>query len=132
MNIGGNVGANGERPLVDVNDRAFVFAVRVVKLCKYLEKNSDVSRSLVSQLMRAATSVGANLEEAVAGQSRADFIHKSAIALKEAREANYWLRLIVETGSFETDIRTGISELSGESLEIARILGKRIVTSKKS
>jgi len=122
----------GQKPLVDVNDRAFAFAVRVIKLCKYLEKNSDVSRSLVSQLMRAGTSVGANLEEAIAGQSRPDFIHKSAIALKEAREANYWLRLIAETGSFETDIKKGISALSGESLEIAKILGKRIVTSKRA
>src|SRR4051812_6800289 len=117
---------------VDVNDRAFALAVRVVKLCKYLEKNSDVSRSLVSQLMRAATSIGANLEEAIAGQSRPDFIHKSAIALKEAREANYWLRLIQETSTFDAEIKSGISELAGESMEIARILGKRIVTSKTS
>ena len=120
------------KPLVDVNDRAFAFAVRVVKLCKYLEKGSDVSRSLINQLMRAATSVGANLEEAIAGQSRPDFIHKSAIALKEAREANYWLRLIQETSTFDAEIRSGISELAGESMEIARILGKRIVTSKIS
>ena len=120
------------KPLVDVNDRAFAFAVRVVKLCQYLEKGSDVSRSLINQLMRAASSVGANLEEAIAGQSRPDFIHKSAIALKEAREANYWLRLIQETSTFDAEIRSGISELAGESMEIARILGKRIVTSKIS
>jgi len=82
--------------------------------------------------MRAASSVGANLEEAIAGQSRPDFIHKSAIALKEAREANYWLRLIQETSTFDAEIRSGISELAGESMEIARILGKRIVTSKIS
>ncbi len=74
---------------IDIRDRAFQFAVRIVKLCKYLEKNSDVSRNVISQLFSAGTSVGANLEEAKAGQSTADFVHKNAVALKEARESNY-------------------------------------------
>ena len=75
---------------------------------------------------------GANLEEAVAGQSKADFIHKNAIALKEARESNYWLRLIIATGTFETPVRKGIVELVDESREISKIIGKRIVSTKKS
>ena len=78
----------------DIAQRAFNFAVRIVKLCQYLEKNTDVSRTVIGQLLDAGTSVGANLEEAEAGQSKRDFIHKNAIALKEARESAYWLRLI--------------------------------------
>jgi four helix bundle protein len=69
---------------LDIRDRAFGFAVRIVKLCKYLEKNSSVSRNVIAQLLDPGTSVGANLEEAKAGQSTADFIHKNAIALKES------------------------------------------------
>src|SRR5512139_3033791 len=91
--------ASGPAKFVSITDRAFAFAVRVVKLCRYLEKHTDVSRNVINQLLDSGTSVGANLEEAVAGQSRADFIHKNAIALKEARESNYWLRLIVATAS---------------------------------
>ena len=70
--------------LIPITDRCFAFAVRIVKLCKFLERHSDTSRTLINQLLDAGTSVGANLEEAVAGQSKADFIHKNAIALKEA------------------------------------------------
>ena len=117
---------------VDIKDRAFDFAVRIVKLCRYLEKQSDVSRSVCGQLLDAGTSVGANLEEAVAGQSKADFIHKNAIALKEARESNYWLRLVLATSEFEASIRVGIVELEEESAVISRIIGKRIKKTKNS
>ena len=118
------------KDLVPVTERAFAFAIRVVKLCKYLERHSMVSKTIINQLVRAATSVGANLEEAVAGQSSADFIHKNAIALKEARESNYWLRLIMATEEFQTSIDTGVRELVQESSEISKIIGKRIVTAK--
>jgi hypothetical protein len=56
--------------IFDIRERAFAFAVRIVKLCRFLEKNSGVSKSLVNQLLDAGTSVGANLEESVAGQSK--------------------------------------------------------------
>ena len=85
----------------DIRERTFSFAVRIVKLCRFLEKKSDISKSLVNQLIRSATSVGANLEEAQSGQSKPDFISKNSIALKEACETNYWLRLIFETTDFE-------------------------------
>lgn len=123
--------ADSGRKLVDITERAFAFAVRIVKLCKFLEKHSDVSRTVINQLLDAGTSVGANLEEAVAGQSKADFIHKNAIALKEARESNYWLRLIIATTDFDEPVKTGILELEQESIEIAKIIGKRIVSTKK-
>ena len=69
----------------DIRERAFKFAVRIIKLCQHLDKKPGAPRTLSSQLLRAGTSVGANVEEAQAGQSRADFISKNAIALKEAR-----------------------------------------------
>ena len=75
---------NDEKPkgkIADIRERAFAFAVRIVKLCKFLEKKSNVSKSLLNQLLDAGTSVGANLEEAVAGQSKADFIHKNLAIL---------------------------------------------------
>lgn len=122
---------NSNRSLVDIKDRSFTFAVRIVKLCKFLERNSDVAKNVINQLLDAGTSVGANLEEAVAGQSKADFIHKNAIALKEARESNYWLRLIIATTTLEKNAEYGLSDLERESLEIAKIIGKRIVSSKR-
>ena|SRR5687768_4056224 len=119
------------RKLVGITERAFAFAVRIVNLCRFLEKNSSISKNVINQLLDAGTSVGANLEEAVAGQSRADFIHKNAIALKEARESNYWLRLIIATNKFKPSVRSGILELVQESSEIAKILARRIVSSRK-
>jgi four helix bundle protein len=78
----------------DISERAFEFAVRVVKLCQVLEEKPGVSRTLANQLLRSGTSVGANLEESKGGQSRADFLSKVSISLKEARETHYWLRLL--------------------------------------
>ncbi len=81
----------------DIAERAFGFAVRAVKLCHTLEQSPGVSRTLANQLIRSATSIGANLEESKGGQSRADYLTKVSIALKESRETHYWLRLLVAT-----------------------------------
>ena len=104
-----------EEKVFDIRERTFAFAVRIVKLCQYLEKHSNLSKSLIEQLIKAGTSVGANLEEATAGQSRADFAHKNSISLKEARETNYWLRLILATTDFKQNIAQGIKELEIEN-----------------
>lgn len=81
----------------EIGERAFAFAVRVVKLCQTLDARPGTPRTLSNQLLRSATSVGANLQEAKGGQSRADFLSKVSIALKEARETHYWLRLLIAT-----------------------------------
>lgn len=120
-----------DEKITDIRERSFAFAVRIVKLCKFLEKNSDVGKSVINQLLDAGTSIAANLEEAAAGQSRADFVHKNSISLKEARESNYWLRLISATSNFDENVCKGIRELEEESITIAKIVGKIIVTSKK-
>jgi four helix bundle protein len=64
----GNVAKVGSK-IVDIRERAFAFAVRIVKLCKFLEKSSNVSKNVIGQLLDAGTSIGANLEEAVAGKA---------------------------------------------------------------
>ena len=81
------------------------------------------------QLLRAGTSIGANLEEARAGQSRADFINKNAIALKEARETLYWLRLLT-AADLVSEPR--VAELRSEAEELTRILAAIIVSAKSS
>ena len=115
----------------DIRERAFLFAVRIVKLCQYLEKHTEISKRLLGQLLDAGTSVGANLEEAQGGQSKPDFISKNSISLKEARETNYWLRLILATNKFEEKINQGIEELVIESDEIAKIIASIIISAKK-
>src|SRR5215210_1116558 len=112
-----------DKEFVDIRQRAFAFAVRIVKLCRFLEKHSDIGKTLIRQLLDAGTSAGANLEEAQAGQSKPDFIHKNAIALKETRETNYWLRLILATANLDEKITKGIDELIAESEEIMKVIG---------
>lgn len=82
----------------NIQQRTFRFSCDIVKF--YLEETqrNDAGRTLGRQLLRCGTSIGANLEEAEAGQSRADFISKCGIALKEARDTHYWLRLMSTTG----------------------------------
>jgi four helix bundle protein len=112
-----------------IRERTFAFALEIVSLCQRLEKkSSDVYRTLGRQLLRSGTSIGANVEEAQAGQSRADFVSKYSIALKEARETIYWLRLLRE--SSENPDRD-YESLLREADEIARILGSIIVSSKR-
>ncbi len=114
---------------LDIRERAFIFATRLVKLCRHLEERPGVGRTLGHQLLRAGTSVGANVEEAQAAQSRADFIHKNAIALKEARETHYWLRLLEATNSASG---VDLSGLRAEVSVLMKILGAIIVSAKKS
>ena len=77
-------------------DKSFDFAVRIVNLYKYLD-NKKKEHILSKQLLRSGTSVGANVSEAVRAQSKADFISKMSIALKEATETSYWLKLLYKT-----------------------------------
>lgn len=77
----------------NIQSKAFDFAVRVVRLYQYLIKQHK-EFVLSKQLLRSGTSIGANINEAQAGQSRADFVAKMCIASKESREARYWLELL--------------------------------------
>jgi four helix bundle protein len=82
----------------DIHERAFAFACDIVRLHQDLFAQGGTGRVLASQVLRSGTAVGANLEEGRAGQSRPDFIAKYNIALKEARETHYWLRLLASCG----------------------------------
>ncbi len=123
--------SDADKKIFDIRERSFAFAVRIVKLCDFLEKHSKVNKNLIRQLLDAGTSVGANLEEVQSGQSKPDFISENAISLKKARESNYWLRLILATNKFEEKIKRGVEELSEESSEIAKIVAAIIISSKK-
>ncbi|MDQ4122717.1 MAG: four helix bundle protein [Acidobacteriota bacterium] len=121
-----------EQKTFDIRDRAFEFAVRVIKFCQFWGKQAEVSKSLSRQLPRSATSIGANFEEAHSAQSRADFISKNPISLKEARETSYWLRLIPATANFDNNVKKGVNELKDESSELMRIIASIVVSAKKN
>ncbi len=109
----------------DIKSRTFEFSVQIIELYKYLQIDKK-EYMLGKQLLRSGTSIGANVEEATAAQSKKDFIAKMSISLKEARETNYWLRLLKRTGYIQKN------ELIKESEEIMNILGAIIRTSRKN
>jgi four helix bundle protein len=113
----------------DIKERTFDFAVKIVRFCDELFELLTASRRLSYQLLDSGTSIGANVEEAQAGQSRADFISKYAISLKETRETIYWLRLLEASGQFTGE---RMQNLRREAEEIARIIGAIIVRAKKN
>jgi four helix bundle protein len=78
-------------------DKSFNFSVRIINLYKYLCNNKN-EYILSKQILKSGTSVGANIEEAHGGVSKADFLSKISIAYKESRETSYWLRLLNKTG----------------------------------
>ncbi len=111
-----------------IEEKSFQFAVRIVKLCRYLhdEKKEFI---LSKQLLRAGTSIGANIAESQQAQSRPDFISKLCIALKEASETNYWLRLLRATDYLsETEYRTMIVQCK----ELERLLTSILKSAKPS
>jgi four helix bundle protein len=109
----------------DVCERTFQFGVRVVKLCQALDERPGVSRTLASQLLRSGTSVGANVEEAQAGQSKADFTSKLAIACKEARETHYWLRLLSATDIIPADRLHALQDEANQLIAILTTIIKK-------
>jgi len=113
-----------------VLDKAFNFAIRVVNLYKFLCKDKK-EYTLSKQLLRSGTSIGANVNEAQAGQSKNDFIAKMAIASKEARESKYWIRLLIETKYLDKESKHTESLLS-EIEEIIKLLTSIVKTSQNS
>jgi four helix bundle protein len=111
----------------DICDRTRKFALMIIKLYQLFVTN-NVGRVIGKQLLRAGTSIGANVEEAQAGQSIADFISKMNIALKEARETRYWLKLSQEAELFPSGY---LDEALSEVEEIIRILFSIIQRAKK-
>src|ERR1700761_7122994 len=98
-------------------DKSFQFALRVVKLYTHLKKEK-VEKELASQLLRSGTSIGANIEEAIGGSSKKEFVHKLRIAYKEARETRYWLRLFKESNLIEEKLADSFIKDCEELLKI--------------
>ncbi len=106
--------------------KTFNFALKIISLYRELTSNNK-EYVLSKQILRSGTSIGANVSEATEAQSKADFIHKLSIALKEARETEYWIRLLIKAEyiSSSTPLKEDINE-------IIRILTAIIKTSKEN
>ena len=110
-----------------IQDKSYAFALRIIKLYRYLcdeKKEFVISR----QIVRSGTSIGANIEEAIGGQSDRDFISKLNIAYKEARETHYWLRLLRDSNILEEQ---HTSSIINECDELLKISGSIIKTMKQ-
>ncbi|BAZ40277.1 hypothetical protein NIES4101_62380 [Calothrix sp. NIES-4101] len=110
---------------VAITDRTKLFAIRIIKACCFLDEKPGVYRTLSKQLLSSGTSVGANVREAQSAQSDKDFLHKLEIALKEARETQYWLEILIESDLID---KPKFEPLLQEANEIGKIL----VTSTKN
>ncbi len=109
-----------------VQTKSYAFAVRIVRLYQHLSATKK-EFVLSKQVLRSGTSIGANVEEAIGGQSRADFISKLGIAYKEARETGYWLRLLKDT-DYLTEPE--FQSIHADAEELCRIIGAIQKTSK--
>ena len=110
----------------DLGDRLLGYGARIIRLVESLP-NTVVGRRVADQLLRSGTSVGANYEEAQGAESKDDFVHKLQIALKELRESNYWLRLLVKSGKISA---AQMDDLLDESNQLRATLSKSVATVK--
>lgn len=109
-----------------IEERSFEFSLNIIKLVKDLRSNNEYV--FADQLLRSSTSIGANVVEAGAGQSKKDFIAKMSIASKEARETRYWLRLIDRANLSNMDLNSYLDEID----QIIKILTKIVKTSQEN
>ena len=108
-----------------VMDKSKAFAIRVIKLYKYLCENKN-EFVISKQLLRSATSIGANIKEAQCGQSKKDFIAKMYIAYKEANETEYWLELLHESDILEDKLFDSLYEDNHELIKILASITKSV------
>jgi four helix bundle protein len=101
-----------------IQQKTYDFALKIINTSKQMQMNKEFVLS--RQLLKSGTSIGANVEEAIGGQSRKDFLSKISIAYKEARETKFWLRLLRDSNSIDTDHS---DELIYQVDEILRIIG---------
>jgi four helix bundle protein len=110
-----------------VQEKNYVFALRIIALSKWLRAHKEFE--IAGQILRSGTAIGSNVEEGLAGISRADFISKMSIASKEARETNYWLRLLRDSKIVP---ESKIKLLEQVSLELLKILTAIVKTSQSN
>jgi len=111
----------------DLEERTAKFGEDVIKFCRTIRQDT-ISRPLISQIIRSATSVGANYCEANGASSKKDFRNKIHICKKEIKETKYWLRLLVKTNN---EKKKEIRELRKEAQELTLIFSKIIITMNK-
>ncbi|HKT47302.1 MAG TPA: four helix bundle protein [Candidatus Acidoferrales bacterium] len=112
----------------DIRKRSLRYALRAVKLYQHLQRQKDGAGWIIGkQYLRAATSIGANVEEAQAGESRGDFIHKLGIARKETRESLYWLNVLEQS---ELVSSKRITLLMKETTELLNVITSIILKTK--
>jgi four helix bundle protein len=114
---------------VDLADRLLDFAARVGKVVDSLPPRKRLSSHIANQLVRCGTAPGSHYEEGCAAESRADFVHKLRLALKELRESAYWLKLVGRSALLS---QSRLSPLLGECDQLANILGKSIITARSN
>jgi four helix bundle protein len=102
----------------DIRDRVFQFSLRIIRLVSKIPKNC-AGRAISDQIMKSGTSIGANIEEAQSASTKKDFIRGITISLKEARETNYWLKLLIEATIIKKEL---LEKLMQENIEIIKIL----------
>ncbi len=110
-----------------IQQKTYDFASRIIKAYKFLVSEQK-EYVLSKQLLRSGTSIGANVEEALAASSTADFIHKLNIAAKEARETSYWLRLLHDNDFLP---ESAFESIHAHNLEITKILSSILLTTKE-
>lgn len=108
-----------------LKSKSYSFALEIVKFCRELQSNKEFILS--KQLLRSGTAIGALVEEANQGESKADFIHKLSIANKEANETHYWIRLLTDSSMLSKETGEPLLE---KSVELIKILTTSIKTSK--
>jgi four helix bundle protein len=108
-----------------IQDKAFKFAINIIKLYKTLCANHEFD--IARQLLRSGTSIGANIEESIGAQSKRDFLSKMNIALKESRETNYWIKLLDATDLLPAEFEF----LKKDCLEIISISSSIVKTLKE-
>ncbi len=110
-----------------VKELSFAFALRVVKLCRFLEQEQR-EYVLSKQLLKSGTAIGALVREAEHAESRADFIHKMTIALKEANETLYWIELLYHAQLLD---QKGFDSINPDIVELLKLLTAIVKASKK-
>ena len=110
-----------------LKDKSLAFALRVIKLSRFLRENKK-EFILSKQLLRSGTAIGALVREAEQAESKADFIHKMAIALKEANETDYWIELLYQSKTID---KSGYDSIKPDIVELLKLLVSIIKTSKR-
>ena len=111
----------------DLKERTAVFAEEIIEFVKTV-KRCEITRPIISQLIRSGTSIGANYAEADGAESRKDFVHKIALSNKEVKETKYWLRIIAKA---EVEKRDRALELWKEADELNRIFSSILIKTKQ-